>query len=80
MRNVHPSHPHTATPNRVGQESPVSGRRAARRPSPQLISEAVVAAYIHDISKPDRHASHTARPALEVKRAATGSRAPTATA
>jgi hypothetical protein len=51
MRNRTIAHPQTATGNGV---APRRLRvRPARRPSPQLISDGVVASYIHQIS--DRH-------------------------
>ena len=48
-QNNRPS-PHTATPNRTGRRSPRPERRSGHARSVGLISEAVVARYIHDIS------------------------------
>jgi hypothetical protein len=58
MKTTHRPRPHSATANGTGRESPVSGRRSAWRPNSQLIADAVVAGYIHDISERRRRASH----------------------
>jgi hypothetical protein len=58
MKDTHRPRPHSATANQIGRESPVSRLRSARRPSGQRISDAVVAAYIHDISERGRRRSH----------------------
>jgi hypothetical protein len=51
MKNIHRPRPHSATADQIGQASPVTGLMSARRPSVQLISDAVVAAYIYEISE-----------------------------
>jgi hypothetical protein len=48
-QNNHPR-PHTATPNQTGRRSSRPERRPGQTRSVGLISEAVVARYIHDIS------------------------------
>jgi hypothetical protein len=55
MTQINRSRPHTATSTHVGRRSPRTQLRAQRRPSVQLISEGVVAGYLHDIS--DRHSN-----------------------
>lgn len=45
--------PHTTTSRHAGRRWPRTQLRAQRRPSVELISEGVVAGYLHDIS--DRH-------------------------
>jgi hypothetical protein len=45
------SRTHTTTEGRTSGSSPTTEQVPARRLSPQLISEAVVAGYLHDISQ-----------------------------
>jgi hypothetical protein len=58
MTQINRSRPHTATSSHDGRRSPRAQLRAQRRPSVQLISEGVVAGYLHDIS--DRHSNGAA--------------------
>jgi hypothetical protein len=53
MTQINRPRPHTTTSGHVGRRSSRTQMRAQRRPSIQLISEGVVAGYLHDIS--DRH-------------------------
>lgn len=53
MTQINRSRPHATSSNHPGRRSPRTQLRAQRRPSIQLISEGVVAGYLHDIS--DRH-------------------------
>lgn len=60
------SRPHTTPTDRTGRRAPRTQEAFARRLSPQLISEAVVASYLHDISPrrrrvpvPGNHLSRT---------------------
>jgi hypothetical protein len=43
--------PHTTTPSQAGRRSPRPARRPGQARTVGLISEAVVARYIHDISE-----------------------------
>ena len=43
--------PHTTTPSQAGRRSPRAERRPGQARKTGLISEAVVARYIHDISE-----------------------------
>ena len=51
MRNPTLPRPHSTHTSRAGRRSHHSEPRSGRRPSVQLISEGVVAGYIHDISQ-----------------------------
>ncbi len=42
--------PHTTTTNAVDRRQSKTHDTPARRPTPQLIADAVIASYIHDIS------------------------------
>jgi hypothetical protein len=53
-------HDHTAQSIRHRRRSPLAAERPGRRPSVRLVSEAVVASYIHDISQ--RHREGLAAP------------------
>jgi len=53
MRHLPPAHAHPTTARWNGHRSHRIGLRPARRPSAQLISDGVVASYIHQIS--ERH-------------------------
>lgn len=50
MTQINHSRPHTTTPSQAGRRSPRPERRSGHARSVGLISEAVVARYIHDIS------------------------------
>lgn len=50
MMNLNTVHPHAGTPERTGRQS-FSEPQPSRQPRIQLVSEAVVAGYIHDISE-----------------------------
>jgi hypothetical protein len=58
MTQINRPRPHTATSSHAGRRSPRTQLQAQRRPSIELISEGVVAGYLHDIS--DRHSSNGA--------------------
>ena len=55
MTHVDAPRPHTSSAREPGRRSEHGTRRATGRPSESLISEAVVASYIHDIAQ--RHRS-----------------------
>jgi hypothetical protein len=64
------SRPHTTTTDRTGRRAPVREHGSARRLSPRLISDAVVASYLHDISQRRRRGvpapeNHPPRPTPE---------------
>ncbi len=54
MTNINRPRRHTSAPTRTADRRNRSDRRYTHRPSDQLITDAVVATYIHDISA--RHA------------------------
>jgi hypothetical protein len=54
MRTLNRPHPHTTTTDRAGRRSVRNDHMPARRPSPQLIADAVIASYIHHISERSR--------------------------
>ncbi len=49
---------HTSASNRADRRSAHAPLRSGRRPSTRLISEAVVAGYLHDISQRHRDDGH----------------------
>jgi hypothetical protein len=49
------SRAHTATTDRVDRRQPKTDDTPARRRTAQLIADAVIASYIHDISQPGAH-------------------------
>jgi hypothetical protein len=49
---------HTSASHRADRRSAHTPLRSGRRPSPRLISEAVVASYLHDISQRHRDGDH----------------------
>jgi hypothetical protein len=49
---------HTSASNRADRRSAHAPLRSGRRPSTRLISEAVVASYLHDISQRHRDDAH----------------------
>jgi hypothetical protein len=51
MRTLYRSRPNTTTTNAVDRRQPKSDDTPARRPTPQLIADAVIASYIRDISQ-----------------------------
>jgi hypothetical protein len=51
MRTLNCSHPCTTTTDGTGRRSPRTEHVSARRVRPRLISDAVTAGYIHDISQ-----------------------------
>jgi len=55
MTHVNAPRPHTASTREPGRRSGHATRRTSGRPSVSLVSEAVVASYIHDIAQ--RHRS-----------------------
>ena len=55
MRERQRRHQDTATRDHAVRRSPHADLRSARRPSIQLISDAVVAGYLHDISQRHRN-------------------------
>lgn len=60
MREINRLRPHTTTPVQPGRRSPHAERRPGDATSVGLVSEAVVARYIHDIS--ERRRRTTAEP------------------
>jgi hypothetical protein len=54
MRTRNYARPHTTVTRRAGH-SPVIDDTPARRPNPRRIADAIIAGYIHDISRDDRH-------------------------
>jgi hypothetical protein len=48
---LNPSRPRTTTPGGTGRRNPDPQHGSARRLSPRLISDAVVASYLHGISQ-----------------------------
>ncbi len=62
MRNHNRPRPHTTTTNRTHRRAPKAHHGSVRQPRAELISEAVVASYIHHISQRHR------RNSLEVSR------------
>jgi hypothetical protein len=61
---------HTTTEGRTGRRSPTTEQVAARRLSSRMISDAVVAGYLHDISQRRRRSAlapknHLLRPTPE---------------
>jgi hypothetical protein len=50
MSTINRPRPHTTTPDGTVRRQSRRGRRPARRPNDQLVSEAVVAAYIQELS------------------------------
>jgi hypothetical protein len=55
--NRFPAHPTASIAARSRRRSPHAASRPERRPSARLISDAVVAGYIHDISQRHRDAA-----------------------
>ena len=53
---------HSTPSNREGRRSPHAALHSGRRPSARLISDAVVAGYIHDISQRHRDGAHASEP------------------
>jgi hypothetical protein len=51
---------HTTASSRAARRSPNAELESRRRPSVRLISDAVVASYIHDISQRHRDGGHAA--------------------
>ena len=49
--SLSPSDPHTTTTDGIGRRSPRTEHVGARRLSPRLISDGVIASYLHDISQ-----------------------------
>jgi hypothetical protein len=49
--SLSPSDPHTTTTDGIGRRSPRTEHGGARRLSPRLISDGVIASYLHDISQ-----------------------------
>jgi hypothetical protein len=49
---------HTRASDRADRRSPHAPLRSGRRPSTRLVSEAVVASYLHDISQRHRDSAH----------------------
>ena len=72
---LNPSRPHTTTTDDAGHRSARTQHASERRLSPRLISDAVVASYLHDISQrrrrrlpaPENHIALTAGPARTVR-------------
>ena len=62
MTQMNCPRPHTTTPSQTGRRSPRPERRPGQARSVGLISEAVVARYIHDISDRRRPAAGERRP------------------
>jgi hypothetical protein len=60
MRTLHSSRPHTAATRRASHAS-VSDDAPARRANPRLIADAVIAGYIHDISRDNRLSTRVRR-------------------
>jgi len=54
MTHVNAARPHTSSTREPGRRSEHTTRRTNGRPSDRLISEAVVASYIHDIAQRHR--------------------------
>jgi hypothetical protein len=64
------SRPHTTTTGRTVRRAPGTQHMSARRLSPRLISDAVIASYLHDISQRRRRSvpaseNHLLRPTPE---------------
>jgi hypothetical protein len=57
MRTLNRSRPHTTTTNGAGHGSVGGHQMPARRLSPQLIADAVMVSYIHEISHGSRRSS-----------------------
>ena len=51
---LNPSRPHTTMTDDAGRRSARTQHASERRPSPRLISDAVIANYLHDISQRHR--------------------------
>jgi hypothetical protein len=56
MRTINRPRFQTATTDRARRPEPRADRESARRANPHLISEAIVASYLHDISQRHRPA------------------------
>jgi hypothetical protein len=54
--------PHTSTSKDARRRVARPPRAPARRPDPELLSDAVVASYIHEISERGRRLEHQSRP------------------
>lgn len=68
MRYRTPSRPHTSTPAQPDRRSAPAARTASWALRPQLLSDAVVAGYIHHISS--RHGSGSAFRSVRTARGA----------
>jgi hypothetical protein len=55
--SLNPSRPHTTTTDPTRRRAPGTQHVSARRLSPRLISDAVVASYLHDISQRRRRSA-----------------------
>jgi hypothetical protein len=49
--SLSPSRPHTTTTDGIGRRSPMPAHVSGRRLSPWLISDGVIASYLHNISQ-----------------------------
>ncbi|MBV8217953.1 MAG: hypothetical protein JO325_05790 [Solirubrobacterales bacterium] len=73
MTHLDAPRPHTSTAREPARRSEHTSRRTSGRPSVNLISEAVVAGYIHDIARRHRDEPAVSRRALTRARAGAGS-------